>query len=112
MRVAFTHLPVAGHVNPTLALTRELVERGAEVSAFAVGPVVSALAGAGVVFQALFRNPLADPFVMGISGGAATPCAPRPGISASWAWSSRICGSIGRPSRASFQRPPAAECSA
>ena len=47
MRVAFTHLPVAGHVNPTLALTRELVERGAEVTAFAVGPAVPALEGAG-----------------------------------------------------------------
>ncbi len=31
----------------------------------------AALAGAGVVFQGLFRNPLADPFVMGVSGGAA-----------------------------------------
>lgn len=36
--------------------------------AFAVG---AALAGAGVVFQGLFRNPLADPFVVGVSGGAA-----------------------------------------
>lgn len=31
----------------------------------------AALAGAGGVFQGLFRNPLADPFVMGVSGGAA-----------------------------------------
>jgi iron complex transport system permease protein len=30
----------------------------------------AALSGAGVVFQGLFRNPLADPFVMGVSGGA------------------------------------------
>jgi iron complex transport system permease protein len=29
------------------------------------------LASAGVLFQALLRNPLADPFVLGISGGAA-----------------------------------------
>jgi iron complex transport system permease protein len=38
------------------------------ISAFAVG---SLLALAGVLLQALFRNPLADPFVLGVSGGAA-----------------------------------------
>jgi iron complex transport system permease protein len=36
--------------------------------AFVVG---AALAGSGAIFQGLFRNPLADPFVVGISGGAA-----------------------------------------
>jgi iron complex transport system permease protein len=38
------------------------------LSAFAVGGL---LALAGVLLQALFRNPLADPFVLGVSGGAA-----------------------------------------
>lgn len=38
------------------------------LAAFAVG---SLLAMSGVLLQALFRNPLADPFVMGVSGGAA-----------------------------------------
>jgi len=33
--------------------------------------VGAALSAAGAVFQALLRNPLADPFVLGISGGAA-----------------------------------------
>jgi iron complex transport system permease protein len=33
--------------------------------------VGAALAGAGAAFQGLFRNPLADPFVIGASGGAA-----------------------------------------
>jgi iron complex transport system permease protein len=38
----------------------------------AAGALVgAALSVAGVVFQALLRNPLADPFVLGISGGAA-----------------------------------------
>lgn len=36
----------------------------------AVG-VGSVLALAGVLLQALFRNPLADPYVLGVSGGAA-----------------------------------------
>ena len=35
------------------------------------GIVGGALAAAGVVFQGLLRNPLADPYILGISGGAA-----------------------------------------
>lgn len=42
------------------------VSRG--LAAFATG---AALALAGVLMQALLRNPLADPYVLGISGGAA-----------------------------------------
>jgi iron complex transport system permease protein len=38
------------------------------VAGFAVG---SLLALAGVLLQALFRNPLADPLILGVSGGAA-----------------------------------------
>ena len=32
--------------------------------------VGAALAGAGVLYQALFRNPLADPYILGVSSGA------------------------------------------
>jgi iron complex transport system permease protein len=39
------------------------------VAAFSVGGL---LALAGVLLQALFRNPLADPLLLGVSGGAAT----------------------------------------
>lgn len=35
------------------------------------GIVGAALACAGAVFQAILRNPLADPYILGISGGAA-----------------------------------------
>lgn len=35
------------------------------------GMVGASLSVAGVVFQALLRNPLADPYILGISGGAA-----------------------------------------
>lgn len=35
------------------------------------GIVGAALSAAGVVFQGLLRNPLADPYILGISGGAA-----------------------------------------
>lgn len=51
MRVAFFHLPVPGHVNPTLPVMAELRRRGAEVRAFAdpsiAGPIEAS--GATVV---------------------------------------------------------------
>jgi iron complex transport system permease protein len=46
-----------------------LQERLPRVALAAV--VGAALAAVGVAFQALVRNPLADPFVLGVSGGAA-----------------------------------------
>jgi iron complex transport system permease protein len=43
----------------------------ARLSRVLLGAVVgAALAPAGVAFQALLRNPLADPYVLGVSGGA------------------------------------------
>ncbi len=50
------------------------------VSAFAIGAL---LALAGVLLQALFRNPLADSYVLGVSGGAAVGalCALLAGVS-------------------------------
>lgn len=45
---------------------------GARAPRVLLGALVGgALAVAGVAFQALLRNPLADPFVLGVSGGAA-----------------------------------------
>jgi iron complex transport system permease protein len=38
---------------------------------FFAGIVGAALSTAGVVFQALLRNPLADPYILGVSGGSA-----------------------------------------
>ncbi len=52
------------------------------LSAFAVG---SLLALAGVLLQALFRNPLADPFVLGVSGGAAVGALAGMLLGAGWA---------------------------
>lgn len=39
------------------------------------GLVGLALSGAGVTLQGIFRNPLVDPFILGISAGAAFGCA-------------------------------------
>jgi iron complex transport system permease protein len=51
------------------------------LAAFGVGAL---LALAGVLLQALFRNPLADPYVLGVSGGAAVGalCAMLAGLAA------------------------------
>ncbi|HEY8099631.1 MAG TPA: iron ABC transporter permease [Burkholderiaceae bacterium] len=51
----------------TLASTLLELRLGRALSAFVTG---SALALAGVMMQALLRNPLADPYVLGVSGGA------------------------------------------
>lgn len=60
--------PAAADVSPaTLAIVWDL--RLARVLLAAL--VGAGLAAAGAAFQGLFRNPLADPFVIGASGGAA-----------------------------------------
>ena len=52
----------------TLAATLLELRLTRALSAFVIG---GALALAGVMMQALLRNPLADPYVLGVSGGAA-----------------------------------------
>ncbi len=51
--------------------TRDIVLR-VRLPRVVLGALVgAALAASGAVFQALLRNPLADPYVLGVSGGAA-----------------------------------------
>lgn len=52
----------------TLAATLFELRLGRALCAFVTG---AALSLAGVMMQALLRNPLADPYVLGVSGGAA-----------------------------------------
>ncbi len=60
--------PLSPSLDPTdIAIVRDL--RLARVLLAAV--VGAGLATSGAAFQALFRNPLADPYVIGASGGAA-----------------------------------------
>lgn len=64
------------------------------LAAFGVGSV---LALAGVLLQALFRNPLADPYVLGVSGGAAVGAllAMLAGAGALIVQSSAVAGALG-----------------
>jgi iron complex transport system permease protein len=59
---------LAGSGDPATRTVLLAVRLPRVLAAFGVG---SLLALAGVLLQALFRNPLADPYVLGVSGGAA-----------------------------------------
>ncbi|MCX8118455.1 MAG: iron ABC transporter permease [Desulfobacterota bacterium] len=48
------------------------------------GLVGIALSGSGVTLQGIFRNPLVDPFILGISAGAALGCALSVGFFVEW----------------------------
>jgi len=48
------------------------------------GVVGAGLSGSGVVLQGIFRNPLVDPFILGISAGAAFGCAITVGFLPDW----------------------------
>lgn len=64
------------------------------LAAFGVGGL---LAVAGVLLQALFRNPLADPYVLGVSGGAAVGAllAMLAGATILWVQSAAVLGALG-----------------
>jgi iron complex transport system permease protein len=64
------------------------------LAAFGVGGL---LALAGVLLQALFRNPLADPYVLGVSGGAAIGAllAMMAGVAAAGVQSAAVLGALG-----------------
>jgi len=59
---------LAGNADPVARSVLFELRLPRVVAGFAVGGL---LAIAGVLMQALFRNPLADPYVLGVSGGAA-----------------------------------------
>jgi iron complex transport system permease protein len=66
--IRFSELfPLDADTNPAAA-TLLLARLPRALLAAVVGAALSAV---GVSFQALLRNPLADPFIMGVSGGAA-----------------------------------------
>ncbi len=58
--------------------------------------VGAALSGAGVAFQATLRNPLSDPYILGVSGGAALGAV----AFTAMAGGSRVWSPLGRPAAA------------
>jgi len=70
--VALVILGKLGLQTPALDRTTEVVVWGIRLSRVVLAGLVGAsLATAGVVFQGLLLNPLADPFTLGVSTGAA-----------------------------------------
>ncbi|MFB3853965.1 MAG: FecCD family ABC transporter permease [Vicinamibacterales bacterium] len=65
LRALDTSIPLAANVDAQILFVARLPR------ALAAALVGAMLAGAGVVFQALLRNPLATPFTLGVSAGAA-----------------------------------------
>lgn len=84
---------VAGHENDiTYSLVMELRLPRA-VSAFATGGM---LALAGALMQVLLRNPLADPYILGVSGGASVGAlgAMLLGLTGLWLNGAAFCGAL------------------
>jgi len=73
-------------------IVREL-RLGRALSAFVVGGM---LALAGSLMQVLLRNPLADPYVLGISGGAAVLALATMllGLATAWVHTAALCGAL------------------
>ncbi len=70
--IAFVILGKLGFAVPAVDRTTEVVVWGIRLSRVVLSGLVGAsLAAAGVVFQGLLLNPLADPFTLGVSTGAA-----------------------------------------
>ncbi|MEW6659457.1 MAG: iron ABC transporter permease [Thermodesulfobacteriota bacterium] len=70
--IAFVLLGKLGVTVPAVDRTTEVVVWGIRLSRVVLSGLVGAsLATAGVVFQGLLLNPLADPFTLGVSTGAA-----------------------------------------
>ncbi|WP_230128286.1 iron ABC transporter permease [Bacillus sp. CECT 9360] len=61
------HLPVAGQIDPMYATIVMNIRLPRVILAGLVG---ASLAVAGAAFQGLLRNPLADPYTLGVSSGA------------------------------------------
>lgn len=75
MTVGAAHLPIA-RVVAAITGAGTPIERSIVIDLRLPRALLAAIAGAalavsGAIFQAMLRNPLADPYVLGVSGGAA-----------------------------------------
>ena len=84
---------LGGHDNTTAYLVIHELRLPRALSAFAVGGL---LALSGALLQVLLRNPLADPYVLGISGGAAvaTLLSMLAGLGAGWLRGNAFLGAM------------------
>lgn len=74
LKILAKRLPFIGNlVNPSgVSKVEEIIIIEIRMPRIIAGTLVgAALAAAGVVYQGIFRNPMADPYVIGVSAGAA-----------------------------------------
>lgn len=73
VRILWHRLPYLGQgVEATWSPMEEVITMAVRLPRVILATVVgTALAASGVVFQGFFRNPMADPYVVGVSSGAA-----------------------------------------
>ena len=73
LKIIIHKLPLLGKViTPSFLRIEETIILKVRLPRILLGAIVgAALAVAGVVFQGLLRNPLADPYLLGVSSGAA-----------------------------------------
>jgi iron complex transport system permease protein len=70
-QILLSHLP-CGHAPVTPSATTEMIITGIRLPRILLAGVVGmALGTAGATYQGLFRNPLADPYLIGVAQGAA-----------------------------------------
>jgi iron complex transport system permease protein len=74
---------LTGRADPT---SRAIIVELRLPRAALAGLIGAALAVAGAVFQALLRNPLAEPYILGVSGGAAVGAVAVIGFAGSAGW--------------------------
>jgi iron complex transport system permease protein len=69
-QVLVNHIPFV-HIEPSWPVSTETIIMGIRLPRiFLAGLVGAALAVAGATYQGLFRNPLADPYLIGVAQGA------------------------------------------
>lgn len=84
---------LTGHGDPLLQQVIWELRLPRVINGFAVGAL---LAVAGALMQVLLRNPLAEPYILGVSGGAAAGAllAMMAGVSGAWASGSSLVGAL------------------
>ncbi len=74
VRITLSKIPLVGkHIDISdIQKTHEIIILKIRIPRVLIGVLVgSALASVGVAYQGMFKNPMADPYVLGISSGAA-----------------------------------------
>lgn len=80
---------ITGYVAPSLEISAAKKDIFLQIRlprVFLAALVGASLAVAGATFQGLFRNPLADPYIIGVSSGAALGASLAVVLNLSWGW--------------------------